>query len=81
MGGWAPVGGDETPAPRYSREENMRAHPAVVSRGNSGSADKESTHHAGDLGSIPGLGRSPGEGNGYPPTKTSRVLLQRVSRP
>ena len=28
------------------------------------SADKESACHAGDLGSIPGLGRSPGEGNG-----------------
>ena len=23
-------------------------------------------HNAGDPGSIPGLGRSPGEGNGYP---------------
>ena len=31
-----------------------------------GSADKESTFDAGDLGSIPGLGRSPGEGKGYP---------------
>ena len=31
-----------------------------------GSAGKESTHNAGDLGSIPGLGRSPREGNGYP---------------
>ena len=31
-----------------------------------GSAGKESTYNAGDLGSIPGLGRSPGEGNGYP---------------
>ena len=30
------------------------------------SAGKESTHNAGDLGSIPGLGRSPGEGNGNP---------------
>ena len=28
-----------------------------------GSAGKESTFNAGDLGSIPGLGRSPGEGN------------------
>ena len=27
---------------------------------------KESTCNVGDLGSIPGLGRSPGEGNGYP---------------
>ena len=31
-----------------------------------GSAGKESTCNAGDLGSIPGLGRSPGEGEGYP---------------
>ena len=31
-----------------------------------GSAGKESTWNAGDMGSIPGLGRSPGEGKGYP---------------
>ena len=31
-----------------------------------GSVGKESTCSAGDLGSIPGLGRSPGEGKGYP---------------
>ena len=31
-----------------------------------GSAVKESACNAGDLGSIPGLGRSPGEGTGYP---------------
>ena len=31
-----------------------------------GSDDKESTCNAGDLGSIPGLGRSPGEGHGSP---------------
>ena len=31
-----------------------------------GSAGKESTCNAGDLGSIPGLGRSPGKGKGYP---------------
>ena len=31
-----------------------------------GLADKESACNVGDLGSIPGLGRSPGEGNGYP---------------
>ena len=30
-----------------------------------GSTGKESTCNAGDLGSIPGLGRSPGEGIGY----------------
>ena len=31
-----------------------------------GSAGKESPCNVGDLGSIPGLGRSPGEGNGCP---------------
>ena len=31
-----------------------------------GSAGKESVCNAGNLGSIPGLGRSPGEGKGYP---------------
>ena len=32
----------------------------------SGSAGKESACNAGDLGLIPGLERSPGEGKGYP---------------
>ena len=31
-----------------------------------GSAGKESASNAGDLGSMPGLGRSPGEGKGSP---------------
>ena len=31
-----------------------------------GSHDKESACNVGDLDLIPGLGRSPGEGNGYP---------------
>ena len=31
-----------------------------------GSDSKESACNAGDLGSIPGLRRSPGEGKGYP---------------
>ena len=31
-----------------------------------GSVGKESAYNVGDLGSIPGLGRSPREGNGYP---------------
>ena len=31
-----------------------------------GSEGKESACNAGDLGSVPGLGRSLGEGNGYP---------------
>ena len=31
-----------------------------------GSNGKASVYNAGDLGSIPGLGKSPGEGNGNP---------------
>ena len=31
-----------------------------------GSAGKESAYNAGNLGSILGLGRTPGEGKGYP---------------
>ena len=31
-----------------------------------GSEGKASAYHVGDLGSIPGLGRSSGEGNGNP---------------
>ena len=31
-----------------------------------GSDSKESACHTGDVGLIPGLGRSPGEGNGNP---------------
>ena len=31
-----------------------------------GSDSKASAHNVGDPGSIPGLGRSPGEGNGNP---------------
>ena len=30
-----------------------------------GPDDKESVCNTGDMGSVPGLGRSPGEGNGY----------------
>jgi len=31
-----------------------------------GSGSKESAYNAGDWGLIPGLERTPGEGNGYP---------------
>ena len=41
--------------------------PTPVFLGFPGGSDlKESACNAGDLGSIPGLGRSLGEGNGYP---------------
>ena len=46
--------------------EKGRLPTPVFSGFSSGSAGKESSHNAGDLGSIPGLGKSPGEGKGYP---------------
>ena len=48
-------------------EPPVKPNEATFRRGFPGSpAGKESTCNAGDLGSIPGLGRSPGEGKGYP---------------
>ena len=39
-----------------------------------GSADKESTHNEGDLGSIPELGRSPGGGYSNPLQYSSWII-------
>ena len=44
-----------------------------------GSAGKESTCCAGDLGSIFGLGRPPSEGNGYPLHSLASFVAQSVS--
>ena len=60
----------ETPVQFLGRKdllEKGQATPTPVFLGfPCGSAGKESTCNAGDLGSILGLGRSPGEGKGYP---------------
>ena len=42
------------------------AGPLTITNFPGGSAGKESACNAGDLGSIPGLGRYPGEGISYP---------------
>ena len=48
----------------YCRKDKL---PTPVFLGFSGGSDgKECACNAGDLGSIPGLGRSPGRGNGNP---------------
>ena len=44
-----------------------------------GSDSKESACNAGDLGSIPGLGRSPGGGNGYPLQSGQKLFLHKAS--
>ena len=43
-----------------------------------GSAGNESARHVGDLGSIPGLGRSPGEGKVFWPGEFSSILAWRI---
>jgi len=43
-----------------------------------GSTAKESSCNAGHLGSILGLGRSLGEGNGYPLPTHSSILAWRI---
>ena len=45
---------------------NNKCLPRFCSGFPGGSEVKASTSNAGDLGLIPGLGRSPGEGNGNP---------------
>ena len=45
---------------------SLRKDKAVVQVLKSGSDGKESACDAGDLDSIPGSGRSPGEGNSFP---------------
>ena len=66
-GGW-----DEPPVLLWEgKEETARSHAfgpwSLKLEGFSGGSDsKESTCNAGDLGSIPGSVRPPGEGSGYP---------------
>ena len=43
-----------------------------------GSDGKESACNAGDLGSVPGFGRSPGERNGHPPQYSWASLVARL---
>ena len=47
-------------------EKGKDAHSSILGLPLCGSAGKESTCNAGDLSSIPELGRSPGEENGNP---------------
>ena len=42
------------------------------------SVGKESACNAGDLGSIPGLGRSPGEGNGLYVSRIEKAALEKL---
>ena len=59
----------ETPVPFLGREDPMekdRPSTPVISGFLYGSAGEVPARNAGDLGSILGLGRSPGEGKSYP---------------
>ena len=50
----------------FSKTHYILRHICLVEGFPGGSAGKESTYNTGDLGLIPGLGRSPGEGKGHP---------------
>ena len=59
--------GDPSLIPGWEVNWRMNRLPTPVFLGfPCGSAGKESACNAGDLGLISGLGRSPGEGKGYP---------------
>ena len=54
------------PTPGYFIWESDFSHCCYFKSFPSGSDGKESVYNAGDPSLIPGLGRSPGEGNGNP---------------
>ena len=47
-------------------EDPLKQDPSILTGFPGGSDGKKSTCNAGDLGSVLGLGRGPGEWNGYP---------------
>ena len=55
-----------SPSPTESKRLFYTSVSLAVSDFPGGSDGKASAYNAGDLGSIPGSGRSPGEGNGKP---------------
>ena len=69
MGGAPAPGSDRIPVELFQilKDDAVKVLDSKKKKNFKGSsADKESVRNAGDLGSIPGLGRSPGEGIGYP---------------
>ena len=58
---WGRTESDTTEATQQQQQQQL-----YVFTFPGGSAGKESACNAGELRSIPGLGRSPGEGKGYP---------------
>ena len=61
-----PSGGEYNKHTRITREVQGKHKGSTSTSFPCGSAGKEFTCNVGDLGSIPGLGRFPGEGKGYP---------------
>ena len=59
-------GGEERKKDKGGEERKKECVPLFLWGFPGCSGGKESACSAGDPGSIPGLGRSPGEGNGYP---------------
>ena len=64
--GYSPWDHKESDMTEQARTSRLSVRPAKFQIFPDGSDGKESACNAGDLGSIPGSGRSPGEGNGNP---------------
>ena len=62
---WAAVSGVAQSRTRLKRRSSSSSSSMTGLGFPGGSAGKESSRNVGDLGSVPGLGRSPGEGNSY----------------
>ena len=60
----SPESGHRGKLPQHNKGHIQQTH--IIFRLPCGSASDEATWNAGDLDLIPGLGRSPGEGKGYP---------------
>ena len=73
---WISHGFTCIPHPDPPSHQRDRLPPPVFLDFPESSAGKESACNAGDLGSTPGLGRSPREGNGYP--THSSILAWRI---
>ena len=60
------TGSHQAPGPDKKKSSLRTCKPSLRTIVPGGSDGKASAYNAGDPGSIPGLGRSPGEGNGNP---------------
>ena len=72
----SPESGHRGKLPQHNKGRIQQTH--IILRLPCGSAGKEATCNAGDLGLIPGLGRYPGEGKCYPLQYSWSILASSI---